>query len=315
MRNYVERVSIIGSGTMGHSIAISLAWGNQPVKVYCMNNEAAVDASKNIGTKLEVMVTQKAISVIEAEEIKKNIKLKTNLKETLSGTTFIIEAITENLDIKKEMFNTIADYIDEKVVVASNTSGFLPSELASEFKHPDQFVITHFWNPAHLIPLVEIVPSDKTSERTIERAKELMTKISKKPIVLKKEITGFIGNRLQYAMLREAQYLLDNGYADKEDIDASVTYSIGRRYPVTGPLMTADLGGLDVFSTISDYLFKELSKADHSGETITQLVKEGNLGIKNHSGFYEWNEKFSGEINEQREKILLEFLKNDEREV
>ena len=311
----MERVSVIGSGTMGHSIAISLAWGDQTVNVYCINNEAAEVALKNINTKLEVMINHKAISLTEAEEIKSNIKLKTSLAETLSDTTFIIEAITENLELKRKLFNNISEYIDEKTVLASNTSGFLPSELSHEFKYPEQFAVTHFWNPAHLIPLVEIVPSDKTSKETIERAKELLTKISKKPIVLKKEITGFIGNRLQYAMLREAQYLLDNGYADKEDIDASVTYSIGRRYPVTGPLMTADLGGLDVFSTISDYLFKELSNADHSGETITQLVKEGNLGIKNRSGFYEWNEELSAEINEQREKMLLDFLKSDEREV
>ena len=217
--------------------------------------------------------------------------------------------------MKRKLFNNISEHIDEKTVLASNTSGFLPSELSYEFKYPGQFAVTHFWNPAHLIPLVEIVPSDKTSTQTIERAKKLLNKINKKPIVLKKEITGFIGNRLQYAMLREAQYLLDNGHADKEEIDASVTYSIGRRYPVTGPLMTADLGGLDVFSTISNYLFKELSKADYSGETITQLVKEDNLGIKNHSGFYNWEEKFSRKINEQREKVLIEFLKDDEREV
>lgn len=311
----MERVSVIGSGTMGHSIAISLAWGAHPVKVYCINNEAAEDALKNIDAKLEVMITHKAIGLTESEEIKNNIKLKTSLEETLSNTTFIIEAITENLELKRKSYNNISEYIDEKTVLASNTSGFLPSDLSYEFKYPEQFTVTHFWNPAHLIPLVEIVPSDKTSTQTIERTKELLQKINKKPIVLKKEITGFIGNRLQYAMLREAQYLLDNGYANKEDIDASVTYSIGRRYPVTGPLMTADLGGLDVFSTISDYLFKELSKADYSGETITQLVKDGNLGIKNRSGFYEWNEEFSREINEQREKMLLDFLKSDEREV
>lgn len=311
----MERISIIGSGTMGHSIAISLAWGAHPVKVYCINNEAAEDALKNIDAKLEVMITHKAIGLTESEEIKSNIKLQTSLEQTLSDTTFIIEAITENLELKRKLFNNISEYIDEGTVLASNTSGFLPSELSSEFKYPEQFAVTHFWNPAHLIPLVEIVPSDKTSTQTIERTKELLQKINKKPIVLKKEITGFIGNRLQYAMLREAQYLLDNGYANKEDIDASVTYSIGRRYPVTGPLMTADLGGLDVFSTISDYLFKELSKADYSGETITQLVKDGNLGIKNRSGFYEWNEEFSREINEQREKMLLDFLKSDEREV
>src|SRR5699024_66130 len=122
-------------------------------------------------------------------------------------------------------------------------------------------------------------------------------------------------NRLQYAMLREAQYLLDNGYADKEDIDASVTNSIGRRYPVTGPLMTADLGGLDVFSAISNYLFKELSKADSSGETIMNLVEQGQYGSKNGRGFYEWGEEASREINSRREKMLIEFLKNDETEV
>lgn len=311
----MERVSIIGSGTMGHSIAISLAWGNHPVRIYCISDEASENAIKQIEAKIQVMFKNEAVNIDEAACIKDNIELSTDLTQTLKDATFVIEAITENLDSKKELFNTIAEHIDEKVIVASNTSGFLPSELSYEFKYPEQFAVTHFWNPAHLIPLVEIVPSDKTSKETIERVKKLLQQINKKPIVLKKEITGFLGNRLQYAMLREAQYLLDNGYADKEDIDASVTYSIGRRYPVTGPLMTADLGGLDVFSTISNYLFKELSKADYSGETITHLVKEGNLGIKTHSGFYDWDDKFSGEINERREKILLEFLKNDERQV
>lgn len=307
----MERVSIIGSGTMGHSIAISLAWGEHFVKVYCLDNEAAKAALKNINTKLEVMTTHKAISAAQAEDIRSNIKLKTSLEETLSDTTFIIEAITENLEIKRELFDDISEYINEEIVLASNTSGFLPSELSSEFKYPEQFVVTHFWNPAHLIPLVEIVPSDKTSTRTIERAEALLHKINKKPIVLKKEITGFIGNRLQYAMLREAQYLLDNGYADKEDIDASVTYSIGRRYPVTGPLMTADLGGLDVFAAISDYLFKELSNADYSGETITRLVKSGKFGAKNGSGFYNWDDEFIDFVNNNREQVLIEFLKNE----
>lgn len=311
----MERISVIGSGTMGSSIAISLAWGKHPVKVYCVNNEAAENALKNIAAKLEIMVNQKAISLNRAAEIKNDIKCTTSFEDTLSDSTFIIEAITENLELKRKLFSEISEYMNEKTILASNTSGFLPSELTYEFKYPEQFAVTHFWNPAHLIPLVEIVPSEKTSTDTIERAKKLLEKINKKPIVLKKEITGFIGNRLQYAMLREAQYLLDNGYADKEEIDASVTYSIGRRYPVTGPLMTADLGGLDVFSTISNYLFKELSNADYSGETITQLVKEGNLGMKNDSGFYNWDKKSSDKINEQREKVLLEFLKNDGREV
>ena len=307
----MENITIIGSGTMGHSIALSLAGGGLSAKVYCINNKAAKDAEQEVKKKLKTMTAHQVITDIDEESIFKYIQFTTNLEDALSGTSFIIEAITENLNLKRKLFDDISGYLNEDTVLASNTSGFLPSELSQNYKYPEQFAVAHFWNPSHLIPLVEIVPSVKTSEKTVQRIKILLEKINKKPIVLKKEITGFIGNRLQYAMFREAQYLLDNGYADKEDIDASVTHSIGRRYPVTGPLMTADMGGLDVFSAISDYLFKELSSQEQSGETISNLVNQGKFGIKNGEGFYEWNQEFSERVNRERDRVLLNFLEQD----
>lgn len=307
----MENITIIGSGTMGHSIALSLAGGGLSAKVYCINNKAAKDAEQEVKKKLKTMTAHQVITDIDEESIFKYIQFTTNLEDALSGTSFIIEAITENLNLKRKLFDDISGYLNEDTVLASNTSGFLPSELSQNYKYPEQFAVAHFWNPAHLIPLVEIMPSVKTSEKTVQRIKILLEKINKKPIVLKKEITGFIGNRLQYAMFREAQYLLDNGYADKEDIDASVTHSIGRRYPVTGPLMTADMGGLDVFSAISDYLFKELSSQEQSGETISNLVNQGKFGIKNGEGFYEWNQEFSERVNRERDRVLLNFLEQD----
>lgn len=307
----MENITIIGSGTMGHSIALSLAWCGLSAKVYCINNKAAKDAEQEVKKKLKTMTAHQVITDIDEESIFKYIQFTTNLEDALSGTSFIIEAITENLNLKRKLFDDISGYLNEDTVLASNTSGFLPSELSQNYKYPEQFAVAHFWNPAHLIPLVEIVPSAKTSKKTVQRIKILLEKINKKPIVLKKEITGFIGNRLQYAMFREAQYLLDNGYADKEDIDASVTHSIGRRYPVTGPLMTADMGGLDVFSAISDYLFKELSSQEQSGETISNLVNQGKFGIKNGEGFYEWNQEFSERVNRERDRVLLNFLEQD----
>jgi 3-hydroxybutyryl-CoA dehydrogenase len=135
--------------------------------------------------------------------------------------------------------------------------------------------------------------------------------MKKKPILLNKEIPGFIGNRLQYALFREAQALLDAGAATKEDIDAAVTYSIGRRLPVTGPLMTADMGGLDVFSAISNYLFEDLSTDQRSGETLTRLVEEKKFGDKSGEGFYEWEQTVSEKLNAEREQTLIHFLKND----
>ena len=116
---------------------------------------------------------------------------------------------------------------------------------------------------------------------------------------------------MQYALFREAQFLLEEGIASKEDIDAAVTYSIGRRLPVTGPFLTADMGGLDIFSTISNYLFKELSNADHSFPILQQLVSENKLGAKSGAGYYEWNKEFSAAINKKRESELIRFLRND----
>lgn len=135
--------------------------------------------------------------------------------------------------------------------------------------------------------------------------------MKKKPVLLNREIPGFIGNRLQYALFREAQSLLDAGVATKEDIDAAVTYSIGRRLPVTGPLMTADMGGLDVFSAISNYLFEDLSTDQKSGRVLTQLVEENKLGDKSGEGFYTWDEQFSQLKNVEREQMLIHFLKGD----
>ena len=215
--------------------------------------------------------------------------------------------------MKHSLYRELEQHVDENVVIASNTSGFTTTALAANASCPERFIVTHFWNPAHLIPLVEIVKGVGTNQDTINRSMDLMKQMKKQPILLNKEIPGFIGNRLQYALFREAQFLLDEGAATKEDIDAAVKYSIGRRLPITGPLMTADLGGLDVFSTISNYLFEDLSTAQRSGETVTGLVAEGKFGDKSGEGFYSWDEDFSKKINAEREQTLIHFLKLDQK--
>lgn len=307
----MENVSIIGCGTMGHSIALSAAWAGQSVKVYGINEKDLENADKGLHNKLKVMTDNDVFDEATAKQIREKIVLSTSLEETIAGSTFIFEVIPEVLDMKKEMYKQIESMISEEVVIASNTSGFKPSLLAEEMQYPNRFVVTHFWNPAHLIPLVEIVKGEKTDEQTVERAMQVIKDMKKQPILLNKEIPGFIGNRLQYALFREAQSLLDTGVATKEDIDAAVTYSIGRRLPVTGPLMTADMGGLDVFSAISNYLFEDLSMDQKSGTVLSKLVEENKLGDKNGEGFYTWDAEFSEQKNAEREQTLIHFLKND----
>ncbi|CEG22161.1 putative 3-hydroxybutyryl-CoA dehydrogenase [Planococcus massiliensis] len=307
----MEKISILGCGTMGHSIALSAAWFGQNINVYGIDEQDLALAAKGLNRKLKVMAANGLFDEEEANRINSRIYFSSSLEEVVSESTIIIEVIPEVLELKKEMYARLEALVDEDVIIASNTSGFMPSLLAADMKVPQRFIVTHFWNPGHLIPLVEVVKGEKTIDATVERAMAMIHSMRKKPILLQKELPGFIGNRLQYALFREAQALLDSGAATKEDIDAAVTYSIGRRLPVTGPLMTADLGGLDVFSAISNYLFEDLATDQHSGETLTRLVKENKFGDKSGKGFYDWEAETSDKINEEREQTLIHFLKND----
>jgi len=309
----MEKLSIIGCGTMGHSIALAAAWVGLNVKVSGINEQDIAKADKGLLEKLNVMVKNELFDEEEAKKIRSNISLVKTLQEAVQDATYIIEAIPEVIEMKHKLYRELENLIDENVVIASNTSGFTPSLLVEGAIHPCRFIVTHFWNPGHLIPLVEVVKGAQTSGDTIERSMSLMKLMNKQPILVHKEIPGFIGNRLQYALFREAQSLLDEGVATKEDIDAAVTYSIGRRLPITGPLMTADMGGLDVFLAISNYLFEDLSTEKKSGKVLTTLVNEGKLGDKSGEGFYPWDEAVSKQINAEREQTLIHFLKLDRR--
>ncbi|MGX9135645.1 3-hydroxyacyl-CoA dehydrogenase family protein [Rummeliibacillus sp. JY-2-4R] len=241
----MEKISIIGCGTMGHSIAISIAWAGSNVNIYGINDTDVEKANKSLAFKLNVMVENEVFTKELAESIKKKIIFFTSLEETVADSTFIIEAIPEILELKQDMYKQLEALVDENVVIASNTSGLQPSLLSEKMDHKERFLITHFWNPAHLIPLVEVVKTSFTNEDVVERTMQLLIEINKKPIKLNREIPGFIGNRLQFALYREAQSLYEAGVASKEDIDAAVTYSIGRRLPASGPLLSADMTGLE----------------------------------------------------------------------
>ncbi|WP_264805288.1 3-hydroxyacyl-CoA dehydrogenase family protein [Cytobacillus sp. NCCP-133] len=307
----MERIAVLGCGTMGHSIALNAAWAGLSVKMQGISDADLEQGWTNMLKKLEVMLDNGILSDSEAGQIQGNIKMTTSVEEAVQGATFVIEAVPENIQLKIELFKRLGVICGPDVILASNTSGLSPTEIASETAHPERTVVTHFWNPAHLIPLVEVVRGEKTGDEAVERSFQLLKQMKKKPIEVKKEVPGFVGNRLQYALFREAQYLLEEGIASKEDIDDAVTYGIGRRLPVSGPLMTADMGGLDVFSAISDYLFQHLSNAEGSLPTLKNLVAKKKLGDKTGEGYYDWNGDFSREYNQKREAELIRFLKKD----
>ncbi|MDN5708408.1 MAG: 3-hydroxyacyl-CoA dehydrogenase NAD-binding domain-containing protein [Planococcus sp. (in: firmicutes)] len=309
----MENITIIGAGTMGHSIALSAAWGGLSVKIFGIDARDVKSARAGFEAKLHLMTDHELISKDQEKEIAERVIFTVSLEEAIKEAEFIIEAVPENMALKHQLYRQLEGLVPNDIIIASNSSGLMPTALAEGMKHPERFVLTHFWNPAHLIPLVEIVGGEKTDEQTLQRTKALIEQMNKQAVLLKKELPGFIGNRLQFALFREAQALLDAGVASKEDIDAAVTYSIGRRLPVTGPLQTADLGGLDIFYAISDYLFEDLSTEQKPGRTLSELAESGKLGTKTGSGFYEWPEAKSRAVQAKREEALIYFLKQDRR--
>jgi len=307
----IERLAIIGCGTMGHTIALNAAWVGIQVKMYGVDQKDVQNGLLAVKAKLKTLFANDLIKQDQQDQILEKITGTDSLSDAVSGATFIIECIPEILKLKNDLFIKLDEMCNEEVILATNTSGLSPSLIGLNLKYPQRILATHFWNPAHLIPLVEVLRAKFTNDNTFKRTIDLLMFMNKKPIEVKKEVPGMVGNRLQFALFREAQFLLEQGIASKEDIDAAVTYGIGRRLPVTGPLLSADMGGLDVFASISDYLFKDLSNTDQSSGKLKDLISQGHFGQKNGKGYYTWNEKFTEAMNHKREEQLIQFLKDD----
>ncbi|WP_334314196.1 3-hydroxyacyl-CoA dehydrogenase family protein [Aneurinibacillus sp. Ricciae_BoGa-3] len=306
-----EKLSILGAGTMGHSIALSAAMSGMSVTVWGNSEADIARGQQGIAEKLAILRKHDVIHESQADASKERVVFTIAMEDCIRDATFIIEAVPEILELKQDLYEQLDEQCERKVILASNTSGLSPTAISARMRHPERMVVTHFWNPGHLIPLVEVVRGEHTADLTVERALAVLRTMNKRPIEVKKDILGSIGNRLQYALFREAQYILQQGVATMEDIDAAVRYSIGRRLPVTGPFMTADMGGLDVFHSISSYLFPDLSTEQASLPAMRELVDAGKFGQKNGEGFYKWTKEFSDKMNEEREKELIEWLKKD----
>lgn len=226
----------------------------------------------------------------------------------------MIESIVEDQQVKQAVWQEIEDQVGPETVLATNTSGLSPTALQSVLAHPERFVVAHFWNPAQLMPLVEVFPGKDTSQATVDLTVALMNKIGKHAVPLKKEALGFVGNRIQLAVLREAFHIVDEGIASPEAVDDIIKYSLGRRWNLVGPIASADLEGLDVFKNISSYLYADLANSTGTDPTLAKLVDHGKLGLKSGQGFYDWQGDAGQRVVTDRDRELLAQLKHDHEE-
>ncbi len=239
----IKKVSVIGAGVIGAGWATLIATKGYSVSLYSEKKETLDKAMAKVKGYLEVMRNVKMVDQ-QPETYMSKIKTTTSLDEAVESTDYVLEAIIEDYDAKKKLFGYLDDKLDKDVILASCTSGLLMTEMQKAMKkHPERGVIDHPWNPPHLLPLVEIVPGEKTSQDTLDASKDFMEKLDRIVVVLKKEVPGFLGNRLAFALFREAVYLVDEGIATVEDIDKVMTAAIGLRWAFMGPFLTYHLGG------------------------------------------------------------------------
>ena len=269
------------------------------------------NALKGIRGNLQRLVSLGCLESTRIDPAVAAISPSTDLGNTVSGAELVIEAIVEDLQAKHALFRSLNELCGENTIIASNTSSFMPSRLAEAVAHPDRLLVAHYFNPPYLIPLVEIVPGPDTSNETVMTVVGLLQKVGKKPVVLRKEAIGFVGNRLQFALFREALAIVEQGIADPAAVDQVVRFGFGRRLAAAGPFEVFDLAGLDTILAVATQILPELDTANRAGEPVPELlsrkVADGDLGVKSGRGFHEWTAQGADELRNRLARALVQW--------
>ncbi|MBB3261060.1 3-hydroxybutyryl-CoA dehydrogenase [Paraburkholderia bannensis] len=303
MDGKVTVAGVIGTGLMGVGIATQCALHGLRTIVHDVDPARLADVNGKAQAVLDELIDAGRIDVAAREATLARIETSAQL-DVMRQARFVFEAVPEVLDLKHRLYAQLDAVLAPDAILASNTSGFEPDKLAQALSAPQRFVIAHFWNPPHMIPLVEVVPGSATAPDVTARTEALMREIGMEPVVLAKAIPGFVGNRLQFAVLREALNIVRSGAASPEVVDRVMKASLGRRWSIVGPLESADMGGLDTFVDISSHLMPELAKDEEVIDLLREQVDAGRVGVRSGAGFYEWDEARLARVKAARRKLI-----------
>jgi 3-hydroxybutyryl-CoA dehydrogenase len=299
---------VLGAGLMGVGIASHFARHGHAVLLYDPDPQRLAEAPAVAGGILAELSAVGQFAAADRDAALARLSVSGQLND-VARARLLIEAIPERLELKHALYEQLEGLIADDAVIASNTSGLPPDELAVRMTHPQRLLIAHFWNPPHLIPLVEIVPGSATEPRHLAAVQALLSGMALEAVVLDRAAPGFVGNRLQFAVLREALHIVHSGIASAEVVDQVMRASLGRRYAMVGPLEAADMTGLETVADIARHLLPELATDSGMMALVAQRLQQGDTGLRSGQGFYRWDEARRERIQQRRAHQLRFALK------
>lgn len=284
----IKQVAVVGAGLIGHGIALEFAKAGYEVSLNSRSDESLQRAAQMIRESLRMLAKMGLVSSDQAEAIPSKIQMNTSLEESVQDVDVVIEAVYEDLILKQHVLRELDRLCPERVILASSTSTLLPGKLAQAVRNPERVVVAHYINPPHLVPLVEIVRGEQTSDEAVAVLHGLLEKVGKSPVVVQKELPGFISGRLQMVVLKEALWLVQNGFASPQDVDFVLKSSLGRRWSVAGVFEVLEIAGWDLISEVASEIAPDLDSSLDSLRLLDEKVEQGELGAKTGKGFYDW---------------------------
>jgi 3-hydroxybutyryl-CoA dehydrogenase len=301
---------VIGTGMMGPGIAACLALAGHRVRLFGRSAQSLDRGLAAARGGMDLLRRQGLVTPAQADGADERLRGATDLAATVETAQFVFESIVEDLAEKQRLFRQLERLAPKAAIFASNTSGLPISRVAEVLEHPWRAATTHFWNPPHLMPLVEIVKGEQTSDETVARLRALLDGAGKQTVIVLKDVPGQLGNRLLHALFREAFHIVQEGIASVEDVDLAIRNGPGLRFPAYGLLEHADLIGLDMQLAIDRYLFGELCNLSEAPALLEERVARGDLGARTGRGLYDWSGKDAAAVRARRDQFIIDRLKD-----
>jgi 3-hydroxybutyryl-CoA dehydrogenase len=303
------RAAVIGTGMMGPGIAMTLTLGGVEAVILGRTEESAAKGLDTARRQLALLAANDLVSAEQRSFAGEHLRASTAFDEEVGRADLVIESGPENMAFKQELFGRLDRLTRPEALLTSNTSGLSITDIAARCSRPERTMTTHFWNPPHLMPLVEVVMGAQTDQGKAEWMRDLLRRCGKQPVLVKRDTPGQLGNRMHMALIREAAHIVSEGIADAAEVDLAARMSFGLRLPMYGLLEHMDIVGLDMSKGILEYVATDLYNGVEAPAKYRELVGNGDLGAKTGKGFYEWPEGSADAARARRDGFVLQMLR------